>query len=178
MEKGCENTAQQDLHFKLQSGLRIFSDVVDEILDVARLDSEAAPLNLQSVPLVPLFQRIDAMFYELAKAKCLSLIIRMPKDAQACIWTDPALLWRVLSNLVSNAVRYTDHGTVLIAARLGAAGSKDSRNPLGVFTGDISLARAKVESRDWHFVTKPVRPEVLMEWLTKQALKPTPLNGK
>ncbi|WP_439114451.1 ATP-binding response regulator [Hydrogenophaga sp.] len=117
LEGRTKEPDHKNLVHKMQAGLLNFSDVIDEILDVARLDAGQVPLEIQSVALSPLIERIDATFREIALAKHLALFTRMPCNRDACVMADPALLWRVLANLVSNALRYTESGAVLIAVR-------------------------------------------------------------
>lgn len=127
--------ASMGLLTRLQSGVNQFSDVVDEILDVARFDANDEAVVLHSVPLLPLLSRIDSTYRELAIRKGLSLMVRPPSDAQACVQADAALLWRVLSNLVSNAVRHTECGRILVAVRrderLAAPGTNEALSPPG-----------------------------------------------
>lgn len=117
LQHSSQDAQQQALLARLQGGVAHFADVVDEVLDVARLDAGAVPVNWQSVPVQDLLDRVDATYRELAQAKGLALLIRPCAEAQAAVTADPALLWRVLSNLVGNAVRYTRQGTVLLAVR-------------------------------------------------------------
>jgi two-component system, sensor histidine kinase len=101
----------------LQAGVSQFADVVDEIMDIARLDAHAVSVNWQAVSLSALLSRVSSTYREPAQAKGLKLVIRMPENVTPVVHADAALLWRVLSNLVSNAVRYTDHGTVMVVVR-------------------------------------------------------------
>ncbi len=121
LQQRSQDAQQQAILARLQGGVAHFADVVDEVLDVARLDAGAVPVNWQPVPVQDLLDRIDATYRELAQAKGLALLIRPCADPQAAVKADPALLWRVLSNLVGNAVRYTAQGTVLIAVRRDAS---------------------------------------------------------
>jgi signal transduction histidine kinase/CheY-like chemotaxis protein len=113
-EAGSEQSA---LLKRLQGGVAHFADVVDEVLDIARLDAGAVPVVMQAVRVQDLLDRIDSTYRALADAKGIALLIRPPATANAAIHADPALTWRVLSNLVGNAVRYTAHGSVLVAVR-------------------------------------------------------------
>ena len=130
-----DTAASMGLLTRLQSGVNQFSDVVDEILDVARSDANDEAVVLHSVPLLPLLSRIDSTYRELAIQKGLSLMVRPPSDAQACVLADAALLWRVLSNLVSNAVRHTERGRILVAVRrdvrLVVPDANEALNPPG-----------------------------------------------
>ncbi len=109
-----------DLLARLQCGVTQFADVVDEILDLARFDASDEPVQLQTVPLQAILERIDSTYRGVATGKGLGLMIRPAADPGACVLADAALLWRVLSNLVSNAVRHTARGHILVAVRRDA----------------------------------------------------------
>ncbi|MFM7330840.1 MAG: hybrid sensor histidine kinase/response regulator [Brachymonas sp.] len=117
LQDQSSDSGQRDLLSRLQGGVAHFADVVDEVLDVARLDAGAVPVNWQAVRVQDLLDRVDSTYRALAQAKGLALLIRPCGEGGAAVRADAALLWRVLSNLVSNAVRYTEQGTVLVAVR-------------------------------------------------------------
>lgn len=112
-----DEPAQKALMDRLQASIHHFSDVVNEVLDIARLDVQGETLSMQPLPLEPLIGRVEAAFHELARAKGLALVIRWPDRLAPCVLADPAFVLRILSNLVANAVRYTRQGTVMIAVR-------------------------------------------------------------
>lgn len=110
--------------------LRIMTQRVDEavasmerllsgVLDLSRLDSGARHPRLQVVPLQPMFDAIAVHEVEVARRKGLELRMRA---TQLAVWSDPLLLEQILRNFVSNALRYTKAGGVLLAARRGSAG--------------------------------------------------------
>lgn len=117
------DAAQRVLLARLQGGVEHFSDVVDEILDIARLDSNVVAANMQAVPIQGILDRADATYREVANAKGIGLLIRPAGIEKAMVYADSALLWRVISNLVGNAVRYTLSGNVLLAVRREGAPS-------------------------------------------------------
>ena len=89
-------------------------ELLSALLDVSRLDIAAVQPNRHAVALEPLLEVITDSHHQTAKAKGLSL-----RHRPTALWvdTDPQLLRRMIGNLVSNAVRYSDHGGVLIVAR-------------------------------------------------------------
>ena len=86
-----------------------------ELLDITRIDTGGVDVNPASVRMRELFQRLRLHFEPVAFEKGLMLSFR--GDAQVA-HADPVLLERVLRNLVSNAIRYTDDGGVLVSCRL------------------------------------------------------------
>jgi len=90
------------------------SDLLNALLDISKLDAGVLEPKKTDFPLRPLLQRIHTDFSELASNKSLSLRI---VDCGYVIHTDPAMLERILRNLVSNAIRYTQQGRVLLGCR-------------------------------------------------------------
>jgi two-component system, sensor histidine kinase len=103
-----------DIIRSIQASLRATNDLLDALLDVSRLDAGVLQPKLRPVAVVDLVERIADAFVQPAADKGLKLRV-FPIAAQ--ITTDPALLDRVLLNLLSNAVRYTEKGGVLFGCR-------------------------------------------------------------
>jgi len=92
----------------------------DALLDISKLDADLLRPNRQVVDLRPMLARIGAEHAELASAKGLGFRINASNKsgrARMLVMTDPVLLERVLRNLLSNAIRYTAQGGVLIRMR-------------------------------------------------------------
>jgi len=86
----------------------------DNLLDISRLDAGQVEIKRETVPANAVLDRIRSTFGVPAQEKGLSLRVRRSK---ALLTTDSTLLLRMLSNFVSNAIRYTDQGCVLVACR-------------------------------------------------------------
>ena len=89
---------------------RLFS----AMMDISKLDAGAVEPVRCSFPLAPLFQRVDAAFAAVAATRRLRLHVVSTRT-----WadSDPLLLERILFNLMSNAVRYTECGGVVLGVR-------------------------------------------------------------
>lgn len=99
---------------KAVSALGNVEAIIEALLDISRLDSGQAVMNIEDVRLADIF---DALFSELAPAaSAKGLELRMVPTS-ATVRSDPVFLRRILQNLVSNAVRYTERGAVLLGAR-------------------------------------------------------------
>lgn len=86
----------------------------DNLLDISKLDAGQVEVRREIVPINAVFDRLRSSFAESAQDKGLKLRLRRSKTMLA---TDATLLFRVLSNLVANALRYTEEGGVLVACR-------------------------------------------------------------
>ncbi len=84
------------------------------LLDLSRMEAGALKPRLQVLPVAELFARIEGEFRMLAHAKSLAFDSRAP---DALVQTDAVLVERVLRNLLANAVRYTEAGSVTLSAQ-------------------------------------------------------------
>ncbi len=89
-----------------------------ELLDITRIDTGGVEVNPAPTRLRELFSRLRLHFEPTAFEKGLMLSFH---GEQHVAMSDPVLLERVLRNLVSNAIRYTDDGGVLVSCRLRRA---------------------------------------------------------
>jgi two-component system, sensor histidine kinase len=117
LQERAESSANRELLGKLRTGVDHFANAVDEIMDIAQLDAGTVPVHPQTVRVSDLLLRLDSTYRQVAEAKQLGFFLRPPADPDAAVVVDPVLAWRILSNLVSNAIRYTARGQVMIAVR-------------------------------------------------------------
>jgi signal transduction histidine kinase/CheY-like chemotaxis protein len=99
---------------RIDASVGLMNELFESLLDMTKLDAgivEPIPTVLQ---VQRLFERIETTFGDAAGKKGLSL--RVVASA-AWVASDPILLERVLLNLVSNAVRYTKRGGVVVGCR-------------------------------------------------------------
>lgn len=89
-------------------------DMFTVLLDMSRLDAGAVTPTFKTFPVKQLLERIRVEFEPPAKEKGLDLRV---VPSKLFIRTDPALAERIVRNLVSNAVRYTHHGKIVIGCR-------------------------------------------------------------
>jgi|GEM_PF-6967751 len=89
-------------------------DQVNEVLDLARIESGRIAICLEAVPLAPLAAECVALVRPLADARCIRIDSELD-DSVVC--ADRARLKQVILNLLSNAIKYNrEHGTVRLDA--------------------------------------------------------------
>lgn len=106
--------AEAQLVERSHSALESAEDMLTDLLDIARLDQSNVNPELGNYSLAELIEPLVAEFQGLAEVNGVEL--RMHPTVWA-IHTDYRLLSRIVRNLLSNAIRYTDQGGVLIGAR-------------------------------------------------------------
>ncbi len=104
----------RDLVTKIRRSTSALEEMFEGLLDISRLDVGAMEVSLTDVRLQPLLERVADDFQAPAAAKGLSLRV---VPTRLVVRSDPAQVWRIVQNFVSNAIRYTDRGGVLVGCR-------------------------------------------------------------
>lgn len=99
---------------KLGRCLANLRSLLNRLLDLSKLDAGGITPALRATPTRKLLDRLRTEMRSLALESGLKLRVAGPSLR---VETDPLLLGRILENLLSNAVRYTDRGGVLLAVR-------------------------------------------------------------
>ena len=88
--------------------------LLDSLLDVSKLDAGVVAAKPMLFPLDTLLATMRANYQPLADAKGIELAI---VPSTALVQSDPALLGRLVQNLLDNALRYTERGKILVGCR-------------------------------------------------------------
>lgn len=105
---------QTDYLHKVADAARGLMDVISDVLDFSRIEAER--LELDSLPFTPerLVARVSACFEERCREKGIGLSTRIDPRIPTVLRGDKVRLAQVLINLVGNAVKFTDAGTVAV----------------------------------------------------------------
>ncbi|NRQ42715.1 response regulator [Rheinheimera sp. YQF-2] len=101
---------------RIQQNTEHLHNVVNDILDVAKMDAGKMSYAPQSVNALTVLDEIAASLAQLCNSKPLTAIVAINLPAELCIWADPFRLKQILLNLVSNAVKFTHSGTINLSA--------------------------------------------------------------
>lgn len=106
----------QSRHLAAQAEVAVeaLQELFDAILDVSRLDTGAVTPHIAAFELNPLLERLTASFAPAVHQK--GLVLRVLPTSFA-VRADAVLLERILINLLSNAVRYTERGGIIVCCR-------------------------------------------------------------
>lgn len=105
----------RDLVARIQECIGGANELMEALLDVSRLDAGVLTPRPSDFIVCDLMERIEMEFITQAKRK--RLVLRSVPST-VIVHTDQALLHRIVSNLVANAIRYTDQGRILLGCRL------------------------------------------------------------
>jgi len=98
--------------------------LINDVLDLAKIESGRMQISMEPLNLQNVLIDLDAAMRPLAEAKKLTLHIPQltPESGVPMrVYTDRMRLHQILRNLISNAIKFTDHGQVQLTIRLGEA---------------------------------------------------------
>jgi signal transduction histidine kinase len=116
---GSEPELVHDLAPKIVESTKAVNRLFDSLFDLARLDSGKIRLNIETVNLAKLLKELELQYRPLCEAKGLQFRLHVRPGTAV---SDPILLQRIVGNLISNAVKYTQKGGILVASRATRAG--------------------------------------------------------
>ncbi len=99
---------------KIDLAIDSLSQSFNAMLNLSRLDAGVVKPEFTRFPIQRLFNRLQIEFADTAAAKGLSFNVR---SSRAWVLSDEGMLYSILSNFVSNALRYTDEGGVVVGVR-------------------------------------------------------------
>ncbi|NJN76676.1 MAG: hypothetical protein HC796_11520 [Synechococcaceae cyanobacterium RL_1_2] len=113
MDHDLSMEAQEYVTIIYQSGQNLLQ-LINNLIDLSRLDNHQFKVELQTIELKPLLMQLKTLFNPKAKPKGLMLSFYLGDRVPLQFQSDPLRLKEILTNLIRNAIQYTDRGTVII----------------------------------------------------------------
>ena len=110
---------------------------MNSLLDITDIETGEVTPNIEEFQLLDVLKMLDQEFRDKARSKQLELDI---KPALALVRTDRHLLTKMLRSLLSNAIRYTEHGTVAVRCKPVQGGLRITVRDTGIGIADDHLA--------------------------------------
>ncbi|MEO8154152.1 MAG: ATP-binding protein [Rhizobacter sp.] len=103
----------------IQSSAADFSEMVDDLLDLAKVEAGRIEISPEWFEMVDLFSALRGMFKPVLTNPEVSLVFEEP-DSSAPLFTDDKKLSQILRNFISNALKFTLKGEVRVSAKQNA----------------------------------------------------------
>ncbi|MGH8659214.1 MAG: response regulator, partial [Gammaproteobacteria bacterium] len=113
---------QQEYATTIHSSGTDLLTLINEILDLAKIESGQMEVQIAAVPFTSLRDYVERTFRELAADKGLGFVIDLDEHLPPQIYTDSQRLQQILRNLLSNAFKFTQRGQVLLRLEQARAG--------------------------------------------------------
>jgi signal transduction histidine kinase len=107
---------QRQLQF-VQGSVRELTEMVDDLLDLAKVEAGRISISAEWFEMVDLFSALRGMFRPIVASGAVSLIFEEP-DSVPRLYTDDKKLSQILRNFISNALKFTVQGEVRVTAKM------------------------------------------------------------
>ena len=109
---------QKDYLQKILFSSKNLLEIINDILDFSKIEARMLTIEKISFDLPGLFDKLMLMFREQSQRKNVQLTLDLPPDLPENVIGDPVRLYQVLSNLMSNAIKFTEQGEIILQAKV------------------------------------------------------------
>jgi PAS domain S-box-containing protein len=117
LKLSTSNERQARLVERLDQSMRVFSGLLESLLNISRFDAGLIKPQLKLFDLTEMFYWVEQSFAQTAHNNQIDLRLSCPLKRPLIVRTDIALLQSVVMNLVTNAIKFTRKGSILVSAR-------------------------------------------------------------
>ncbi|WP_264509771.1 ATP-binding protein [Flavobacterium sp. N1719] len=121
--------------------------VINDILDFTKLDMGKVELDLHDCDLRELMQNLHQTYYPMAEDKAINLVLDLDENILTSYEIDATKLTQIVGNLVNNAIKFTEKGTVKLKVELAEIADK-----VDTLNFEISDTGEGIESHKLHQV--------------------------
>jgi PAS domain S-box-containing protein len=116
--------------------------VINDILDFSKIEADRIDLEVIEFDLRALVDEVGGLLAETAHDKSVELVTLLPPELPTAVRGDPGRLRQILTNLVANAVKFTDAGEVVVRAEIAARSVVETLIRFEVADTGIGIAAA------------------------------------
>ena len=109
--KNLTETQVESAEIIYKSGTDLL-DLINDILDISKVEAGKMNINITTISLKEISDKINFNFSRLAKEKGLYLNISLDKNLPLTIETDPQRIDQIIKNLISNSIKFTESGGI------------------------------------------------------------------
>lgn len=144
MQKTGLNPKQQDYATKIKSSAESMLGVINDILDISKLESGKLRIEKIQFNLEDVMDNIVDMFYDKASDKALDIIMCGTNYIPCNIIGDPLRLSQVLINLITNAIKFTSSGHIIVRASFESIDQDKITLRFSVADSGIGIPKEKI----------------------------------
>ncbi len=108
------DTQQADYSSTIQKSARTLLEIINDILDLAKIESGKTEISESEFNLTDLIEDIINLLSPTALEKNVELFYRIENNVPNILHSDPFRIHQILTNLISNAIKFTDEGYVYL----------------------------------------------------------------
>ena len=150
------------------------NELVEDLLNVSRIEQGRLSMNLQSVDLVPIVEGVMGELDVQAKEKSLKFVYEKPAEPLPILLVDTNRLKQILVNIFGNAIKYTPKGSVTVTTIYRSEDQKVEIKCADTGLGMTAKEREKLFQKFYRVKneqTETIKGTGLGLWITKQLIE-------
>lgn len=141
---------QQEFAETIQQSGKDLLNLIDEVLDLAKVESGSLRLEREVIVVSDLVAFLERTFRPIAENKGVDFRVVVSGSAPAQLTSDYTRVKQIAKNLVANAIKFTDEGSVTVA--LSAAGDKEGNPGTGYLALAVTDTGIGIDENDHHLI--------------------------
>lgn len=141
--KGDAALNHQFAHVAYESAISLLA-LIGDILDISRIEAGKLTLELEPIQMNDLLESVGRVFSGLARQKQLRLSLSIDARAAEQVWGDAVKLKQIISNLLGNAIKFTQQGSVDLRCSVEVAGDAGLRFNISVIDTGVGIPAAQL----------------------------------
>lgn len=142
--QGTLDLQQRSLLEKAFAASKALLNILNDVLDYSKVEAGHMQLEVRELSLESLLANAASLFVHQAEQKALEFILDIPPDLPPQVLGDPLRLKQVLSNLLSNALKFTSEGSVTLSARSERTSAQMCRVRFSIADSGIGMNRSQI----------------------------------
>lgn len=142
--QGPLDPQQRSLLEKAFAASKALLNILNDVLDYSKVEAGHMQLEVRELSLESLLANAASLFTHQAEQKGLEFILDIPPDLPTQVLGDPLRLTQVLSNLLSNALKFTSEGSVTLSARSERTSAQMCRVRFSIADSGIGMNRSQI----------------------------------
>jgi len=139
------NDDQNDYAQAIRSSGTTLITVINDILDLSKMEAGKLTVETTAFDLREVMEEVAELLAVTARAKGLDFVLDVPPDMPGHLQGDPVRVRQVLTNLVGNAIKFTESGRVVLAAEVVEDGHTEALLRLSVEDSGIGIPTEDLE---------------------------------
>jgi PAS domain S-box-containing protein len=145
LQKTKLNEDQQQYVALIQSASENLLAIINEILDLSKIEAGMLRIENQPFSLRGLCNSIETMFHHRAHEKNLSFAVQVQEDIPDTLNGDPIRLTQILVNLITNAIKFTSEGSIKVQITMPVQTAESIRLIFSITDTGIGMAQDMLE---------------------------------
>lgn len=137
---------QNEIIEDIKSTVYILNSIVENVLDFSKISKKKLAINSSKLNILETVERIGTIYFNEVSLRGINLYIDVDPNIPRFLLGDEAKLSQVLSNLLSNASKFTNHGSIMVSVRLLEKKDKKCKIAYACHDSGIGIKKEYIDS--------------------------------